>query len=132
MTAQYSDSRLYGTEYEESTPRSDARNKDVPCALCTSTNTHSSVMIPGRKSCYPGCKAEYNGFLASDHFGNSASSYICIDKDPEYVSGGQKDERGRRLYMTVIRCSALSCPPYNNNNNNDTNFYSDNIKTTTW
>jgi hypothetical protein len=115
MTAQYSDSHIYGTEYEESTLRSDALNEDVPCALCKSTNTHSSVMIPGRKSCYPGWKVEYNGFLASDHYGFSASSYICIDKDPEYVPGGQKDENGRRLYMTVIKCGALSCPPYKDN-----------------
>ena len=102
-------------QYEETTLRSDAINEDVPCALCKSTNTHSSVMIPGRKSCYPGWKVEYSGFLASDSYGLSPSSYICIDKDPEYVPGGQKDENGRFLYFTMTKCGALSCPPYKDN-----------------
>jgi len=73
---------------------------------------NSSVMITGRKSCYPGWQVEYNGFLASDRISHSASSYICLDKNPEYVPGGQKDENGRRLYLTLIKCGALSCPPY--------------------
>ena len=109
------DSHLYGTEYEERTLRTDAINEDIPCAVCKSVNTHTSIMIPGRENCYQGWKKEYNGLLASDHIGHSASSYICVDKQPEYVSGGQENKSGRSLYFTSTRCGSLSCPPYKDN-----------------
>jgi hypothetical protein len=62
-------------------------------------------MIPGRKSCYNGWKIEYNGLIASDYHGYSASSYICVDGNPEFVQGGQKNENGRLLYFTSTKCT---------------------------
>jgi len=106
------DSFIYGSEYETNTLRAGSANQDVPCAVCKSTNTHISIMIPGRKSCYNGWKIEYNGLIASDYHGYSASSFICVDGNPEFIQGGQKNENGRLLYFTSTKCGALACPPY--------------------
>jgi hypothetical protein len=57
-------SQLYGTEYDDTKFGSGAYNEDVPCAVCRSTNTSSSLMIPGRKSCFAGWKKEYDGIIA--------------------------------------------------------------------
>ena len=38
---------LYGSEFEEKTFGTGAMNEDVPCALCRSRNSTTSVMIPG-------------------------------------------------------------------------------------
>ncbi|VDI76770.1 Hypothetical predicted protein, partial [Mytilus galloprovincialis] len=108
-------SHLFGTEFEEAILRTDAINEDIPCAVCKSVNTHISLIIPGRETCYQGWKKEYNDLLASDHFAYSASSYICVDKQPEYVPGGQENKDGRRLYFTSTKCGSLSCPPYRDN-----------------
>ncbi|VDI20211.1 Hypothetical predicted protein [Mytilus galloprovincialis] len=72
-------------------------------------------MIPGRENCYQGWKKEYNGLLASDHYASRASSFICVDKQPDYVPGGQENKDGRRLYFTSTKCGSLSCPPYKDN-----------------
>ncbi|CAC5365956.1 unnamed protein product [Mytilus coruscus] len=58
-------SHLFGTEYEEKILQADAIDEDIPCAVCKSVNTHISIMIPGRETCYQGWKKEYNGLLAS-------------------------------------------------------------------
>jgi cytidine deaminase len=44
---------LYGSEYEENILASDSADEDVPCAVCRSTMTETSIMIPGREACYP-------------------------------------------------------------------------------
>ena len=71
-------SLIYGTEYEESTFGSGAVNEDVPCAVCRSTNTSSSLMIPGRKSCFAGWKKEYDGIIALGAWSHAASSYFVL------------------------------------------------------
>jgi hypothetical protein len=58
-------SLLYGTEYQENILAPDSADEDVPCAVCRSTTTQTSIMIPGRETCYPGWKKEYNGLIAS-------------------------------------------------------------------
>jgi hypothetical protein len=45
---------LYGSEYEENILASDSANEDVPCAVCRSTTTQTSIMIPERETCYCG------------------------------------------------------------------------------
>ena len=45
---------IYGTEYEDNMFASGALDEDVPCAVCRTSNTYTSIMIPGRKSCYTG------------------------------------------------------------------------------
>ncbi|XP_063409034.1 uncharacterized protein LOC134692507 [Mytilus trossulus] len=108
-------SYLYGTEYQQTFFGSGAVDEDVPCALCRSKHTYSSVMIPGRKSCYSGWKLEYYGYIASDSYTQKASSFICVDASPEFVQGGKANKDGSLLYGTGTKCGSLPCPPYDNN-----------------
>ncbi|VDI44163.1 Hypothetical predicted protein [Mytilus galloprovincialis] len=107
---------LSGTEYENGNFFvNGAANEDVPCALCRSVNTSTSIMIPGRESCDSGWKLEYHGILASGHYGNKPSSYICLDSHPEFLQAGEDDKNGHLLYATQTNCGSLACPPYVNN-----------------
>ncbi|CAG2242397.1 unnamed protein product [Mytilus edulis] len=109
-------SLLVGTEYDNGNFFANgAHNEDVPCALCRSSNTSASIMIPGRKSCDSGWKIEYNGILASGAFTHKPSSYICLDSHPEFLQGGQGDQNGHVLYGTSTKCGSLACPPYVDN-----------------
>ncbi|CAG2221521.1 unnamed protein product [Mytilus edulis] len=108
-------SYLYGTEYQQTFFGSGALDEDVPCALCRSKHTYSSVMIPGRKSCYPGWKIEYYGYLASNSYAYKATSFICVDASPEFVQGGKENKDGNLLYGTGTKCGSLPCPPYDDN-----------------
>ncbi|VDI57444.1 Hypothetical predicted protein [Mytilus galloprovincialis] len=108
-------SYLYGTEYEQTFFGSRAVDEDVPCALCRSKYTYSSVMIPGRKTCYLGWKIEYYGYLASDSYSDKASSFICVDASPEFIQGGKANRNGNLLYGTGTICGSLPCPPYDDN-----------------
>ncbi|CAG2199577.1 unnamed protein product [Mytilus edulis] len=105
-------SRIYGTEFEGNNFAPGSANEDVPCALCRSSS--SSVMIPGRKSCYSGWKREYFGILASGCYDCKASSYICVDMNPEYIAGGERNNDNNLLYATSMKCGSLPCPPYHN------------------
>ncbi|XP_052068527.1 short-chain collagen C4-like [Mytilus californianus] len=106
---------IFGTEFEGNQFASDSSDNDVPCALCRSSNTTSSVMIPGRKTCYTGWKEEYNGILASTAHDHTPSPYICVDAHPTYVKGGQRSNNDHLLYVTVMKCGSLPCPPYKDN-----------------
>ncbi|CAG2234163.1 unnamed protein product [Mytilus edulis] len=106
---------IFGTEFEGNQFASDSNSKDVPCVLCRSSNTASSVMIPGRKTCYAGWKEEYNGILASSAYSHAPSPYICVDANPTYVKGGQQNKDEHLLYATSMKCGSLPCPPYKDN-----------------
>lgn len=107
-----SSSYIFGTEFEGNQFASDSTNEDVPCALCRSGNTSSSVMIPARKTCYTGWKEEYNGILASSSYDHAPSPYICVDAHPTYVNGGKRSNDDHLLYATTMKCGSLPCPPY--------------------
>ncbi|CAG2228141.1 unnamed protein product [Mytilus edulis] len=104
-------SYIYGSEYDDARFGSGAQNQDVPCALCLS-NTSTTVMIPGRKSCFSGWRIEYSGFLASGAYHHAASSFVCIDKQPEFIPGGRSDNNDKTLFITGYKCGSLPCPPY--------------------
>ncbi|VDH90187.1 Hypothetical predicted protein [Mytilus galloprovincialis] len=108
-------SLIYGTEYEETFFGAGAADEDAPCAVCRSHYTYASIMIPGRKSCYSGWKLEYHGYLASNHYGYKASSYICVDNKPEFLQGGKSNQNGNLLFATATKCGSLPCPPYDDN-----------------
>lgn len=106
---------LYGTEYQENEFGTNSYNEDMPCAVCRRNSLSTTVMIPGRKSCYPGWRMEYNGLLAGGDHTQTASSYLCVDKIPEYIPSGQKDENGHLFYIIAFKCGPLPCPPYKDN-----------------
>lgn len=108
-------SNIYGSEFEENRFGHGSLQEDVPCALCRSRNSTTSVMIPGRKTCYKGWNIEYNGLLASSCNHCKASSYVCVDTNPEYIPGGETDDNHNLLYTTGTICGSLPCPPYHNN-----------------
>ncbi|CAC5426489.1 unnamed protein product [Mytilus coruscus] len=76
-------SLLVGAEYHVNGFAQDSADNDVRCAVCRNNNASTSIMIPGRHSCYSGWIEDYNGRLASGHQGDTASSYICADKNPD-------------------------------------------------
>ena len=108
-------SHIYGTEYDNNQFGPGAYNEDVPCAVCRSTNTSSSLMIPGRKSCFAGWKKEYDGMIASGAYSQAASSFICVDAQPTYTSGGSRNNDDNLIYVTAMKCGSLPCPPYKDN-----------------
>ncbi|XP_071177328.1 uncharacterized protein [Mytilus edulis] len=108
-------SSLYGTEYDVNGFAQDSVNNDAPCAVCRNIHASSSIVIPGRHSCYSNWIKEYDGILASGHEGHSSSSYICVDKNPEYIPSGEKNEDGHLFYIVGLKCGPLPCPPYHDN-----------------
>ncbi|VDI25899.1 Hypothetical predicted protein [Mytilus galloprovincialis] len=101
------------TEYENGNLFANGANdEDAPCALCRSTNTTSTIMIPGRITCDDGWKMEYHGILASGAYNHKPSSYICLDSNPEFLQAGKDDKNGHLLYATTTKCGSLACPPY--------------------
>ncbi|XP_071134416.1 uncharacterized protein [Mytilus edulis] len=109
-------SLLVGTEYQDGNFFGHgAEDEDVPCALCRSVNTSTSIMIPGRESCDSGWKIEYRGILASGAHHYKPSSYICLDSHPEFLQAGEDNKNGHLLYATRTKCGSLACPPYANN-----------------
>lgn len=107
---------MYGGEYHSNFFASDSYDEDVPCALCRATSASSVIMIPGKNTCYSGWKLEYHGYLASGNHGHDvASSFVCVDINPEYILGGLTQNLGKLFYEVLAKCGTLKCPPYKNN-----------------
>ena len=62
-------STLYGVEYEtlDGSPLDEARDHNVPCAVCHTTSRASSIMIPARRLCPATWTEEYQGYLVSGY-----------------------------------------------------------------
>ncbi|CAC5356435.1 unnamed protein product [Mytilus coruscus] len=85
---------------------------DVPCSVCH-VEFGTTIMIPGKTTCNKGWKLEYAGNLAAGAAGHAAAStYLCVDMDPEYIHHGGHDYIGKLLYEVVGQCGSLPCPPY--------------------
>ena len=86
--------------------------KDVPCAVCNANTRSTMILIPGRRTCYPGWTTEYAGYIMGD-FGHNA---MCIDEQPEGIPGGEGIGTSViRLRFTEISCGTnMLCPPYVN------------------
>jgi hypothetical protein len=107
--------RMYGAEYETNFWAANSFNKDVPCALCRTTQA-TTVMIPGTNVCNNGWNRDYYGYLASGYFIHiAASSFVCVDENLQYVDSGVGDQNGKLFYGVLAKCGSLRCPPYKNN-----------------
>lgn len=110
--------RIAGTEYElyhtdlfNPFPKPMA-DQDVPCAVCRSPRT-TTIMIPGKTSCYSGWTFEYVGYIMTGYQGHkSATDYSCVDADPEFVLHGEGNTNGKLLYLTEVMCGSLPCQEY--------------------
>lgn len=107
---------MQGAEYGSNAFGASLINNDIPCAMCRSKTDSSVVMIPGTNICTSSWNLQFQGMLAAGHQTfNSATEFICIDKQPEFVIGGEASlDDGRVLYAVRAKCGSLKCPPYHN------------------
>ncbi|CAG2197661.1 unnamed protein product [Mytilus edulis] len=114
-----SSGNMYGAEFfgHNNFFGANSQFQDVPCAVCRVKQASSVIMIPGKNRCYTGWNMEYYGYLASNGYSQrAAGSYVCIDIQPEYVSGGSLANGNSKLFYEVVaRCGSLHCPPYKAN-----------------
>jgi hypothetical protein len=64
-------------------------------------------MIPGKKSCFAGWKKEYDGIIASGAYSHAASSFICIDAHPSYITGGSRSNSDNLPDIVLLLSSGL-------------------------
>ena len=110
-----SNSLIYGVEYRPlSQPLRNVNNHNVPCAVCHVTTRATLLMIPAKVNCPTNWTTEYTGYLMTAHqYNNYRSTYECIDKDPESISGlNGGNGNNAHLYHVEPHCPELSCPPY--------------------
>ncbi|XP_025081098.1 uncharacterized protein LOC112556365 [Pomacea canaliculata] len=108
----YPHALLYGAEYETcDEPECDL---NPTCAVCHMWR-ESSMMLPGRNTCYSGWTLEYSGYLMTTYYNQPAGTeYICVDSSLGSVPGTKADDNGAVLYYTIYECGSLPCPPYIN------------------
>ncbi|KAH3825843.1 uncharacterized protein LOC127881968 [Dreissena polymorpha] len=107
-------SMMYGAEYEtyDNAPAlTNLLNHDVPCSVCLARGK-TTVMIPGRTSCYSGWTKEYEGYLMGAHYQHQGNGYVCMARSPESLAGSYADMNGALFYFVEGRCGTLQCPPY--------------------
>jgi len=109
-------SYIYGTEYEVdsySPFKNNLHNHDVPCVVCYVKSRATQLVIPARNDCPSGWTEEYHGYLMADHYSHKHStSFICIDREAEFVHGSHASYNGALLYLVEARCGSLPCLPY--------------------
>ncbi|XP_062603267.1 short-chain collagen C4-like [Saccostrea cucullata] len=106
---------VYGAEYETDTYKhfTSLQYHDVPCAVCLVQNRSVVKIFPARKTCYKGWNLEYYGYLMAGYWNHKgATSYKCVDKDPDTLHGGHAKRYGNLFYFVEGRCGSLKCPPY--------------------
>ena len=103
-------SYVYGVEYEN--PLQGSQNHNAPCAVCYVSTRETVLMVPAKSSCPTSWTREYYGYLMSEHKNNPRSTFECVDKDQESVSGSQGDTVGAHFYHVEATCNGMDCPPY--------------------
>ena len=105
---------IYGVEYRpHSQPLGNVNYHNVPCAVCHVTTRATLLMIPAKVNCPTNWTTEYTGYLMSEANNHHRSTYECVDKDPESVSGlNVRNNINAIFYHVEPQCSGLSCPPY--------------------
>jgi hypothetical protein len=107
--------RMYGAEFDENFFHPNAASEDVPCAVCRVKLASSVIMIPGKATCNFGWTKEYHGYLGSNYHAHKASgTFVCIDIQPEFLTGGGVNHEGKLFYPVIAKCGSLQCPPYKN------------------
>ena len=113
----YQDSgRIFGTEYEVNTVnpfKKNLHNHEAPCVVCYVSSRGSMLMMPARNDCPSGWTEEYHGYLMTEYYGHKKQrDFICVDEDPEYISGSGANKNGGLLYVVEGVCGSLPCGPY--------------------
>ena len=107
--------RIYGVEYETLTGLDTSLfNNDAPCAVCHVDGRGEHLMIPAQRTCPQNWTKEYEGLLVTSHYTFKKSTYVCLDGDPEVITGGGSNTNGALFYTVQAVCGPLPCPPYVN------------------
>ena len=105
-------SYMYGAEYRQPVG-GPLYNQEATCAVCESPPLSSKIlMIPARDECYPGWEKLYHGRLASGGYTETATQFVCLDENPEMISG-TTTVIGKLFYSVKAYCDNLPCPLYN-------------------
>ena len=104
-------------------------NRRVPCVACETDQRVNRIMMPAKTSCPSGdWTLEYKGIISSmaehDRQGDTdlfddryyATSYVCVDSDPETLGVNITYPEGSLIYLVGADCSGSGalkgCPPY--------------------
>ena len=66
-------------------------------------------MIPARTTCPRFWTKEYYGYLMSAHIDHGRSTFECVDKDQNGVSGSIN---GSLFYHVEVTCGSIPCSRY--------------------
>ncbi|XP_067932886.1 uncharacterized protein [Watersipora subatra] len=107
---------IYGAEYQTNSDIFPSRMHDqnVPCSRCYLPSRSTTIMIPAKRTCPSSWNKEYEGYLMSGHYNHKrACNYVCMDKEPEALTGLHASTNGALFYFVQGSCARLgSCPPY--------------------
>ena len=111
--------KIYGTEYQtiDHPPAfSHKTHHDAPCAVCFNSLRSSAITIPGRVTCPSSWNREYYGYLMTEkyHTSHRPRAPICVDINPQSVSGSAGYAGTSLLYFIEAVCTGIKCPPYSN------------------
>eukprot|EP00479_Gromia_sphaerica_P015184 TRINITY_DN9523_c0_g1_i1.p1 TRINITY_DN9523_c0_g1~~TRINITY_DN9523_c0_g1_i1.p1 ORF type:complete len:118 (+),score=7.10 TRINITY_DN9523_c0_g1_i1:170-523(+) len=71
---------------------------EVPCAVCETSATVETIMLPGTFECIMGWILQYRGYLMSAHHGHHGKTeYICVSDEAE-GRGTSANENGALIY----------------------------------
>ncbi|XP_067933517.1 uncharacterized protein [Watersipora subatra] len=107
---------IYGAEYQTDSNIFPSRMHDqnVPCSRCYLPSRSTTIMIPAQRTCPSSWNKEYEGYLMSGHYNHKrAYNYVCMDKEPEALTGLHANTDGALFYFVQGSCAHLGyCPPY--------------------
>ena len=106
---------VFGVEYERGASTrffASVQDHDAPCAVCEVQGRNQVLMVPAKRTCPTGWTKEYDGLLASQHYTNTASDFICMSSGMESVPGRNANVHGGTVHVVEARCGTLQCPPY--------------------
>ena len=106
---------MYGVEYEieDSGPLKSLHHHGVPCAVCLTYTRGTVLMIPGKYTCPSDWTREYYGYLMAERYlHDSPSTFECIDRYAESITGSGSNTYGGIFELVESRCGNPLCPPY--------------------
>lgn len=107
---------LYGSEFEGDEGAwlgMNVENQDIPCSVCQANGRLSHLMIPASTECPLRWTLEYSGYLMGNKntYDGSYES-ICVDSEPDFITGGGGDQNGKLLFFTEVNIDTLPSPPF--------------------
>ena len=79
----------------------------ISCAACFVADSHTALMVPGRRECPSRYLSVYRGYLFSAHYTEKKVNWICIDEDAK--NSGSRSGATAKLYPTEIECGSILC-----------------------